>query len=90
MNSKKTRELELFAQRIRLETVRALGHLGFGHIGGSMSIADVLAVLYGKELRHDPKQPTWPGRDWLILSKGHAGPPCTPRSDCADFSLWKI
>ncbi len=74
MNSKKTRELELFAQRIRLETVRALGHLGFGHIGGSMSIADVLAVLYGKELRHDPKQPTWPGRDWLILSKGHAGP----------------
>ncbi len=69
-----TKELELFAQQIRLETVRELGHLGFGHIGGSMSIADVLAVLYGKELRHDPKQPAWPERDWLILSKGHAGP----------------
>lgn len=74
IKTKDTSALELFAQQIRLETVRELGHLGFGHIGGSMSIADLLAVLYGKELRHDPKQPTWPERDWLILSKGHAGP----------------
>ena len=66
--------LQIFAERIRLETVKELGHLGFGHIGGSMSIAETLAVLYGWELQHDPDDPDWPGRDMLVLSKGHAGP----------------
>jgi transketolase len=36
-------------------------------------VADILAVLYGEVMRHDPKNPKWPGRDRFILSKGHAG-----------------
>ena len=59
---------------IRKETVRAIGTAGFGHSGGSVSIADVLAVLYGGLMKIDPNNPHWEGRDWLVLSKGHCGP----------------
>ncbi len=59
---------------IRIETIKALAEAGFGHIGGSMSIADVLAVLYGGVMRIQPDDPNWENRDWLILSKGHCGP----------------
>jgi transketolase len=47
---------------------------GSGHPGGSLSCADILAVLYGRVLRHDPGNPTWPDRDRFVLSKGHAAP----------------
>lgn len=59
---------------IRIQTIRSIGSVGFGHIGGSMSIADILAVLYGAVMRVDPKKPDWPDRDYLVLSKGHCGP----------------
>src|SRR5947199_10338401 len=42
------------------------------HIGSCLSVADILAVLYGSILRVDPKRPGWPERDRLIMSKGHA------------------
>mgnify|MGYP000811293967 CR=1 FL=1 len=47
---------------------------GFGHVGGSMDLADLMAVLYGEVMKFDPKNPRWEDRDWLVLSKGHAGP----------------
>ena len=59
---------------IRIETIRSIASAGFGHIGGSASIADVLAVLYGGMMKIDPKNPSWEDRDWLVLSKGHCGP----------------
>ncbi len=59
---------------IRIETVRAIGQAGFGHIGGSASLAEVLAVLYGGVMRVDPKNPHWEDRDYLVLSKGHCAP----------------
>lgn len=59
---------------IRIETIRALAHAGFGHIGGAMSIADVLGVLYGGAMRIRPEEPAWADRDYLVVSKGHAGP----------------
>lgn len=59
---------------IRIHTIRALEKAGFGHIGGSMSIADVLAVLYGGEMNIRPSEPDWPERDRFVLSKGHSGP----------------
>lgn len=59
---------------IRIETIKALAEAGFGHIGGSMSIADVLGVLYGGVMNIRPNDPKWEDRDWLILSKGHSGP----------------
>ena len=67
-------KLEKFANDIRIETLRELGHLGFGHIGGAMSIVELLAVLYGKVMNVDPENPKWEERDWLVISKGHAGP----------------
>ena len=63
-----------FSADIRIATIRSLEQAGFGHIGGSMSIADVLAVLYGGVMRIDPAHPGWDGRDYLVLSKGHCGP----------------
>jgi transketolase len=70
---KKT-EIQRFAAQIRLETLRELAHLGFGHVGGAMSIVETLAVLYGGVMKIDPKNPQWEDRDWLVCSKGHAGP----------------
>ena len=67
-------ELRRFSVRIRMETLRTIASIGTGHVGGALSIADVLAVLYGKQLRHDPQRPDWAERDWLVVSKGHAGP----------------
>jgi len=62
------------AADIRIETIRSLAKVGFGHIGGSMSIADVLAVLYDGVMDIDPANPGWEERDRLVLSKGHCGP----------------
>ncbi|MBR0597453.1 transketolase [Sinanaerobacter chloroacetimidivorans] len=59
---------------IRIELIKELAEAGFGHIGGSASIADVLAVLYGGAMQIDPENPGWEDRDWLVLSKGHSGP----------------
>lgn len=67
-------ELELFANDIRRETIVEIGTLGVGHIGGTMSVAEVIAVLYGYAMRYDPQNPQWEGRDHFVLSKGHAGP----------------
>ncbi len=67
-------ELQQFACRIRIETIRALGVMGSGHIGGAMSMADLMAVLYGKVLNVDPQDPQKEDRDWVVISKGHSGP----------------
>ena len=45
-----------------------------GHPGGSLSIADLLAYLYFVEMKVDPANPKWDGRDRFVLSKGHAAP----------------
>jgi transketolase len=45
-----------------------------GHLGASLSIVDILAILYFMKLQHDPSNPSWDERDRLILSKGHAAP----------------
>ena len=62
------------AREIRCDTLRCIGHLGVGHIGGCLSVAELLAVLYFEAMKIDPAQPKMPGRDRFICSKGHAGP----------------
>ena len=74
MKNEKQKELNVFAKQIQMETMKAIAHLGVGHVGGSLSIAHLLSVLYGKELQYDSKNPKWEDRDWLVVSKGHAGP----------------
>ena len=66
--------LKEFAIEIRKETIKSIGNLGVGHIGGSLSIVDLLAVLYGKEMNIDPQNPKKDDRDMLVVSKGHSGP----------------
>jgi transketolase len=62
------------AKEIRRLTIEEIGTLGTGHIGGSMSIADLLALLYFHRMKVDPRQPRWEDRDQLVVSKGHSGP----------------
>jgi transketolase len=68
------RELEDRAYQIRRLTVEMVTAGQWGHIAGALSIADVLAVLYFRELNVDPANPSWPARDRLILSKSHSSP----------------
>jgi transketolase len=79
-------QLELLATRIRKNAMENITKSGVGHPGGSLSVADILAVLYfGKIfdaatgqwepiMRYDPQDPLWPRRDRFVLSKGHAAP----------------
>ena len=74
MDQKEVKALKAFAVRIRLATLEAIHAIGSGHVGGALSIADVLAVLYGREMNVRAEDPRWPDRDKLVCSKGHAGP----------------
>jgi transketolase len=66
-------ELERFALQLRRDTIEITYYSGTGssHVGGELSSADILAVLYGSVLELKPEQPDWPGRDIFIMSKGH-------------------
>lgn len=68
------KELQRFALQIRIGAVEEFKARGFGHIGGSLSVADALAVLYGTVMDIDPQNPQKIDRDKLVCSKGHAGP----------------
>lgn len=68
------KEVKTLARRIRIDVLKMLVHLGFGHFGGSLSVVETLAVLYGAVMKVDPKNPDWEDRDYMVLSKGHAGP----------------
>ena len=66
--------LEEIANKIRINTVKEVYYAKSGHPGGSLSIADILAVLYFKEMKIDPKNPKDENRDRFVLSKGHCSP----------------
>jgi transketolase len=72
MDSAEKQKLQELANRIRIKVIKMIGNAGSGHAGGSMSAADMLAVLYGHTMNFDAKNPDWPDRDRLVLSKGHA------------------
>ncbi|MEM1484514.1 transketolase [Oscillospiraceae bacterium PP1C4] len=74
MDQKRAKELAIIATNIRLAGLTAVHTCASGHIGGSLSIADILTVLYFEKLNVDPKDPKNPDRDRFVLSKGH----CTP------------
>ena len=68
------KELAVKACQIRMGVIEGTFNAKSGHPGGSLSIADVLAYLYFKELNVDPKNPKWEDRDRFVLSKGHCAP----------------
>ena len=63
---------EMLARRIRCQALRMVTRAKASHIGSALSIADIMAVLYGRFLRVNPAAPKHPERDRFILSKGHA------------------
>ena len=65
--------LSALARRIRVHAVRMTSSGKSSHVGSVLSMADILAVLYGCVLQVDPQRPRWPQRDRFILSKGHGG-----------------
>ena len=68
------KEVKIFAEEIRVSALECLASLGFGHVGGSMSVIETLACLYGEVMNIDPKNPKKEDRDFMVMSKGHAGP----------------
>ncbi len=67
-------ELKKIAKEIRIESIKLISKAGSGHPGGSLSAAEIYAVLYWNFLRFNPKNPKDPARDYFILSKGHGCP----------------
>lgn len=77
MENTREQEIEFLqekAKKIRRGIIEAVYSNQSGHPGGSLSIADILAVLYFKEMNINPEQPDWEERDRLVLSKGHCSP----------------
>lgn len=72
-----TRDIDVLqkaAHDIRKDILLSLAEAGSGHTGGSLGLADVFACLYFSVMNHDPQNPSWEGRDRLILSIGHVAP----------------
>ena len=74
MENKERTKLKILSAKIRLDILKMLKHIGYGHLGGSLSIVELMSVLYGKHLRYDAANPDWEERDMVVLSKGHCGP----------------
>jgi transketolase len=74
MDKERLEYLKKQAKEIRKLTIEEIATLGTGHIGGSMSIVDLLALLYFHRMKVDPQKPRWEERDQLVVSKGHSGP----------------
>ena len=74
LSKEEIKSLRIFAADIRIQCMEQFRAIGVGHVGGSMSICDLMACLYGKLMRVDPANPRWEQRDRIIVSKGHSGP----------------
>jgi transketolase len=74
LTDEKIKELEVTANNIRESIIEMLLEAGSGHTAGPLGMADVFTALYFHVLKHDPKNPTWPERDRLVLSNGHICP----------------
>ncbi|MBI4375358.1 MAG: hypothetical protein HY549_02800 [Elusimicrobia bacterium] len=83
--------LRLEAERMRILDLKALNRAGSGHPGATLSLAEVMSVLYfGGVLRYDPRDPTWPHRDRLVLSEGHAAPILYAALVEAGYAGWSV
>ena len=65
METSQLKELQVFAAQLRMDILEMLEHRGYGHLGGSLSIVELMSVLYGKQLRVDPKNPKMEDRDMV-------------------------
>ncbi|HDI59977.1 MAG TPA: transketolase [Desulfobacteraceae bacterium] len=65
--------LKARAKQLRYDIIDITGWSGGAHIGGALSLVEILVILYDHYLTIDPARPDWPERDRLVVSKGHAG-----------------
>jgi transketolase len=70
----KFQDLEEVSYQVRRLSLEMITYGGWGHLGGSFSMAEIMAVLYFHTLRVNPALPDWEERDRLVLSKAHAAP----------------
>src|ERR1039457_361699 len=83
--------LRLEAERLRILNLKALTRAGSGHPGGTLSLAEVMSVLYfGGVLRYDAQDPSWGNRDRLVLSEGHTAPILYCALTEAGFKGWSM
>jgi transketolase len=73
-NAATAARLQELARQVRLDIVEMLFRAGSGHLGGSLSAADILVALFFGKMRLKPEDPCWRERDRFILSKGHGAP----------------
>jgi transketolase len=71
-HARSMKDLYTLAQRARWEVIKTVDKAKAGHIGGPLSMMDLLVSLYFQELRIRPNEPDWSDRDRFVLSKGHA------------------
>lgn len=74
LESLEIQELKQKARKIREDIIEEVYSAKSGHPGGSLSVADILTVLYFREMNINPKEPNWEDRDRFVLSKGHCSP----------------
>ncbi|MCX8123273.1 MAG: transketolase [Spirochaetes bacterium] len=74
MNTISTAQLESLAKEFRYVITDMICRAGSGHLGGSLSLVEIVMTLYYRIMNVKPDNPTWEDRDRLVLSKGHAGP----------------
>ena len=74
MDKKRITELSIIANKVRKNALTAVYSAASGHPGGSLSVADLLTLLYFEVMNVDPKNPKNPDRDRFVLSKGHCAP----------------
>ncbi len=84
-------DTEALARRLRLHAVRMVHRSKSSHIGSCLSLADLLAVVYGGFLRYRPEAPDWPERDKVVVSKGHAAAVVyAVLAECGFFALDRL
>ncbi len=74
LTAEQVREVKARAKEIRVDIIKSITEAKSGHPGGSLSLADVMALLYFVEMKVDPSNPKDPMRDRFVLSKGHGAP----------------
>lgn len=92
LTNEERQKLYAQAKQLRKDIVDVTSWAGGAHIGGGLSVIDILTILYFKYLNIDPQRPDWEDRDRLILSKGHAAVayvPCLARRGFIDVEELK-
>lgn len=74
LTTEKIEDLQNTANKIRRKVLEMVYKAQSGHLGGSLSVVEIISVLYFSEMKIDPENPNWPERDRLVPSKGHCAP----------------